>query len=80
MTNNRQLREEIHSYFAEEPVPSVIHDRVISTCRNLEPRHCSKTYRPVWKKMAVSCGALAAAFMLLCGKLAPDRQGVSTVQ
>ena len=67
MTNNRQLREEIHSYFAEEPVPPVIHDRVISTCRNLEPRHCSKTYRPVWKKMAVSCGALAAAFVLLCG-------------
>ena len=43
MTNNRQLREEIHSYFAEEPVPTVIHDRVISTCRNLEPRNCSKT-------------------------------------
>ncbi len=68
MTNNRQLQEEIRSYFAEEPVPPVIHDRMISTCRSLGPRpHCAKAYRPVWKKLAVSCGALAAAFVLLCG-------------
>lgn len=68
MTNNRQLREEICSYFEEEPVPPVIHDRLVSTCHNLEPRpRDKKTFRPVWKKIAVSCGTLAAAFVLLCG-------------
>lgn len=68
MTNERQLREEIRSYFAEDPVPQVIHDRLVSTCRGLEPRPChEKSHRPVWRHLAVSCGALAAAFVLLCG-------------
>jgi hypothetical protein len=68
MTNNRQMREEIRSYFAEEPVPQVVHERLLFTCRNLEPRpHKEDIRRPLWRKVAVSSAALAAAFVLLCG-------------
>lgn len=68
MTNNRRLREEIRAYLGEEPVPPVIHDKLLLACRTLEPRlQEPKPRRPLWRRMAVSAAALAAAFVFLCG-------------
>ena len=68
MTNKHSLEEGIRAYFALEPVPQVIHQRLVSTCQNPEPLPSRKPAgAPILRKLAISASALAAAFVILCG-------------
>lgn len=66
MSRNRQMQEQVCYYFAEEQVPYEIHVRLLHTCENLESKPQRKGFYLVWKRLAVSGGAAAAAFLLLC--------------
>ena len=71
MSNRDRRKEELRGYFAAQPVPGEIHQRLLRTLDTLGPLPAGggrpRGARPLWRRAALSLGAVAAAFLVLCG-------------
>lgn len=66
MSNSRNCKKALRTYFSQETVPQEIHSRIVETCRQLQP--CPhRPAKTVWRRLAVTAGAVLVAFGLLCG-------------